>query len=205
MNRIALVRHGESTANAERWLAGHIDAPLTDLGRAQARAVRGRLAELRPDRVVASDLRRAADTAAIAWDGRAPPIRAHPAVRERNAGAWEGTPYAELRQSGAMNAMLSWTRGPPGGESHRALARRAIAFLAANEDAGELLVFGHGGWIRTVIGLVDGVPRASIGAVQVANTEVHVRDVAPRTWERLLAELDRERGSEPDPDGGAPG
>lgn len=58
---LVLLRHGESTANAERRLAGRIDVPLTDEGHRQVSSVKGTL-----DPVVAlyaSPLRRAIDTA----------------------------------------------------------------------------------------------------------------------------------------------
>ena len=37
MTRIIFIRHGQSQANLESRFAGHIDVPLTELGRTQAR------------------------------------------------------------------------------------------------------------------------------------------------------------------------
>lgn len=59
------VRHGQSVANLEGWLAGHHDAPLTEQGRAEARAARMGLTELRPTRAFCSDLSRAHQTARL--------------------------------------------------------------------------------------------------------------------------------------------
>lgn len=189
MTRHWFVRHGESVANRERWLAGHRDVALTERGVAQARALAAVLAPLAPGRVVTSDLRRAIDTAALAWGARAPAPLVLAGLRERDMGAWEGVPLDELRASGGMPALLAWADGPPGGESHLALARRALAFLAGLDDGVDTLWFGHGGWMRTVVGLIDGVPRGEIGAHKVANTELIERVVAPGTWSRLAAGL----------------
>ena len=66
-DHLILVRHGESTWNAEHRLQGQLDPPLSDTGREQA-------AELRPlverlgiadDRVIVSDLSRARETATL--------------------------------------------------------------------------------------------------------------------------------------------
>src|SRR3954449_978711 len=62
-SRVLFVRHGQSEWNAlGRW-QGQADPPLSDLGRAQARAAAHSLGAL--DAIFASDLQRAAETAAI--------------------------------------------------------------------------------------------------------------------------------------------
>lgn len=180
------MRHGESAANAEGWLAGHRDVALTPAGVAQAEAAAATLAPISPARVVSSDLARAVHTAALAWGGRSPGVVAHAAVRERHLGEWEGRTIRSLRESGDMAALLSWERGPPGGESHQVLARRALGFLAAHDDGADTLLFGHGGWIRTVVGVLDGVPTGAIGAYKVGNTEVIERVVPRGRWQALL-------------------
>jgi probable phosphoglycerate mutase len=172
-------------ANAEGWLAGHRDAPLTPLGVAQARDLAPQLAELKPERVFASDLVRASQTGQLAWGDGPPPIVQDRAVRERHLGEWEGAALAALRRSSERERLLSWARGPPGGESHQQLAMRALGFLEAHEDVGDTLIFAHGGWIRTVVGLVDGVPFDQLGQIKVANVAVLARQVPRGTWRRL--------------------
>jgi broad specificity phosphatase PhoE len=186
LTRYWFVRHGESEANAGGWLAGHRDVGLTEQGVAQAHALRPLLAEVRPERVWTSDLARTLMTARLAWHHRLPPAQVAPAVRERHLGEWEGVSIAELLGSDGMEVLLSWDQGPPGGESHALLARRALSFLAQQEDGRPTLIFSHGGWIRTVLGVLDGTPFDQIGKFKIANTELHVRDVAPGTWQRLL-------------------
>ena len=59
--RLVLVRHGQSTYNAQARLQGQADPPLSDAGRAQAEALRPFLPRFA--QVVTSDLVRASETA----------------------------------------------------------------------------------------------------------------------------------------------
>ena len=67
--RIVCIRHGQSTFNAAHKLGGGdpglLDARLTELGQAQARAARDKLRTIPFDLVVVSPLTRAIETAAI--------------------------------------------------------------------------------------------------------------------------------------------
>jgi broad specificity phosphatase PhoE len=189
MGRWWFVRHGESTANAEGWLSGHHDAPLTERGVAQAVALREVLTEVRPERVLSSDLQRAWRTGQLAWGERHPPIERVAALRERHLGTWERRTRAELRASGQMQVLLTWDEGPPEGESQRALSRRVLTWLAAHDNGRDTLLFAHGGLIRCVVGLLDERPREAIGRHHVGNTEVLERVVAAGRWEALLDTL----------------
>src|ERR1044071_4469856 len=62
-DRLILVRHGESTWNAEERLQGQLDPPLSDRGSEQSRALAAIVNGVRDDRVVCSDLSRARETA----------------------------------------------------------------------------------------------------------------------------------------------
>lgn len=187
MGRWLFVRHGESVANAEGWLAGHRDAPLTERGRAQARAVASLVGGA--DRAFSSDLVRAHETARLA-------LLPHPLeplvterIRERHLGAWEGLSRESLRATGHFDQLLGWETGPPGGESQRDTAARMLTWLAEVEDAGTTVVFSHGTAIRSVVYLLDAVPSAQIGRLSVGNAELIERIVPPRTWKRLLDAL----------------
>src|SRR4051795_13095841 len=64
-DRLILVRHGESTWNAEERLQGQLDPPLSERGREQARTLAGVADGLPADRVICSDLGRARETAEL--------------------------------------------------------------------------------------------------------------------------------------------
>ena len=61
-----LIRHGQTTANETGTYSGQTDVMLTELGKAQAEAIRPVLAQYKFDRVYSSDLTRAIDTQKLA-------------------------------------------------------------------------------------------------------------------------------------------
>src|SRR3954451_12184635 len=141
--RIALVRHGQSTWNAEARLQGQPDPRLSELGRREAAALAPALAGFAAERVLTSDLRRARETAdALGRPGAAP----DPAWREIDVGEWAGRPLAEL-PPGQEPAWRGGDLMPPGGERWEELEARVADALA------ELIAAG-GGWR-------GGAPRAA--------------------------------------------
>ncbi len=183
------VRHGQSTANAEGWMAGHADAPLTAEGIAQAKALEPILRDATPGRVVSSDLVRARHTAELAWGTRAPSLEIHPELRERHLGAWERERLDALRSDGRIRTLYSWGGVPPGGESQRMLSQRVLRWLAAHDDGIETMLFVHGGLIRCVIGLADGAAPDQIGLWKVKNTEWVQRTLPTGRWAERIEEL----------------
>src|SRR6187402_1864557 len=91
--RLFLVRHGQSTYNAQARLQGQADPPLSDAGRAEAELLRPALARFGDDHVVTSDLKRARETAALLGY---PDARPDARFREIDVGEWSGRPLAEF-------------------------------------------------------------------------------------------------------------
>lgn len=171
----SFLRHGESIANAEGWLAGHTDADLTHKGVRQALAVRDALEDIVFERVVVSDLLRARRTAALAlptWD-----VVVDSRVRERTLGDWEGRTRKELREEGAMATLLSWHGRPPRGESQADLADRVTSALIDYEDGVPTLIVCHGGVMRAMLGLLDGEPESTRSRVRYPNCALQVRQL----------------------------
>lgn len=162
--RLYLARHGESTGNAERLIFGQRDYPLTEKGRAQARALGRSLEGARIERVVASPLIRALETARLARPNAA--IETDARLMEQFMGRWEGLTEAEVLADNAplWRAMLAdWTRdqaAPPGGESYSALSARvslAVSeIIARGEDT---LIVTHAGVLAAMRELLLKTPR----------------------------------------------
>jgi 2,3-bisphosphoglycerate-dependent phosphoglycerate mutase len=160
---ILLARHGETTWNRERRFQGHGDSPLTDEGRAQARALADELDGTPLAAVYSSDLPRAVATAEIVAERLGlPVVHVDPDLREIDVGEWSGLTWAEIEDRFPEGVELHRTRGYgwEQGESDDAMAGRVLAALrriASDRDGEQVLVVVHGGGMRAVAAHIDGV------------------------------------------------
>jgi broad specificity phosphatase PhoE len=160
------LRHGESVANADGWLSGWEDVPLTPRGEEQARAASLALAEVAIGRCLVSDLSRARHTAALVLGARRVPLHILPELRERHLGALQRASLAAVTADGSRARFLQpWSEGPPGGESRRAAVARALAVLRQWDDGTPTLVVGHGSVLRGVLAAFDRTPIAELHAL----------------------------------------
>lgn len=159
MLRLTLVRHGTTGWNEAGRYQGWSDPPLSERGRAEALRLRHRLEGERFDRVVASDLRRARETAEIALPGVE--VEAEPRLREFGFGAWEGLTWDECtRRDGDL--LRRWTDDPdavcpPDGETAAAFGARIAAALDDLPTEGSVLCVAHAGVIHAVLARWMGV------------------------------------------------
>jgi probable phosphoglycerate mutase len=148
--RVLLARHGQSEWNAEGRWQGQADAPLSDLGRRQAHEAARAIGAI--DAIWASDLQRAAQTAAIiSGDLGVGPVVLDPDLRERDAGEYSGLTRAEIEAR--FPGYLADGRRPPGWEPDEHLlarALRAVAGIAETVPGGDVLVITHGGLVYTL-------------------------------------------------------
>jgi probable phosphoglycerate mutase len=96
MADIFLVRHGQDEDNAAGILNGHRDRPLTELGREQAAAVAGKLADEDIAVVYTSPLKRANQTGEIIAARLGIPVKVEPLLIERDFGVMTGKPVADI-------------------------------------------------------------------------------------------------------------
>ena len=181
---IYLVRHGETEWNRAGRMQGHLDAPLTPRGEAQARAVGETLRDMGVDGfdLVASPLGRTRATAAIIAStlGRDPETIATDArLMEMTWGAWDGLTLAEIeaRDPGAMAQRHAdhWNYAPPGGgESYVKVALRVTDWLAGLDADRPLIVISHGGTGRVVRGLYAGLDHAGTLAQEEPQDAFHL-------------------------------
>ena len=154
-----LIRHAESSWNATGRWQGHGDPPLSDRGRAQANALARELARETIDVLVSSDLRRAAETAAILGKARGLRPELNPRLRELDVGDWEGLTRDQIERT-AGNALRRFDAGdldvrPGGGETLREISERASSVVTELVDAHpgrRLAVVTHLGVIRALLG-----------------------------------------------------
>lgn len=156
---VFLVRHGATTLSAEDRFAGAVDAPLSEEGRAQARALGRRLAGVTMAAAYASPMSRTQETARLVLDGRGMPPQPVDAFREIGHGAWEGLSRDEVKAR-FVEEYARWqadpfTFAPAGGETGLAVLARALpAFLevVGRHAGGTALIVSHKATIRLLIG-----------------------------------------------------
>jgi len=165
LRRLVLWRHGETDYNASGRMQGQLDSVLTDVGRNQARFAVPALARFSPDVVVASDLKRATDTATIFTEASGVPLRFDKRLRETNLGLWQGMTGAEVDEQwpGARQVWQTdstWT--PPGGEARVEVAARAYEVVADLDESDEdtAVLCAHGGLITALTGHLLELPVA---------------------------------------------
>ncbi len=159
MSRLILVRHAQSEANRDGVSLGRADSPLTELGLRQAAALGEALAGAPLERVLASPLRRARDTARAIATHHGLEVETHDDLTEMAIGELEGLPWAELRERYA-DFLREWLAEDavslkmPGGESLADVDRRAwpvIAPIFAQDGDGTVVVVSHNWVIRVLI------------------------------------------------------
>jgi probable phosphoglycerate mutase len=155
---LLLLRHAQSTWNARRLWQGQGDPPLSGTGRARAAECADRVRALAPDLAVASDLRRARETAEIVTRGLAIELCVDVRWREWDVGEWSGRSRAEIRERWP-ELYRAFREGdpdvtPPGGEPRRALGERvraAARALFASHPERRILVVTHRGVIHALL------------------------------------------------------
>lgn len=187
--RLWLVRHGETEGQSSIRYHGQNDVPLSDLGRAQIRALAPLFAGLHAADIVHSPLSRAAESARLVAAACGVPssrLRVDERLREISFGDCEGMTALEI----AARFPAFWAaraRGEadafPGGESRVAFGRRiaaAIDELAAPADGGDVVVVAHRGTVRhalrTLLGPHSAAEPADPFGVQLGSLSVVRRD-----------------------------
>lgn len=194
LRRLVLLRHGQTDYNVAGRMQGHLDSVLTETGLAQAVAAAPEVARLAPERLVTSDLRRAADTADVIGTVCSLPVKVDVRLRETHLGHWQGRSVAEI-EAGWPGAIAAWRSdpawAPPGGGESRidvvARSRPVVDELDAEFDSSArvtAMLVAHGGLIAGLVSGLLELPTAvwpSIGGI--GNTRWAVlarRDGHPR-------------------------
>jgi broad specificity phosphatase PhoE len=180
---IYLFRHGETVWNAEKRAQGHLDSPLTETGRAQAKVMGQELARelaragFASTEVIvrASPLGRVRETLAIAAEAAG---LAHDEssfdhrLREISWGDWDGLNGQQIEAGwpGALAARRQnhWNYAPPSGENFpmaTVRAQPALDEIVALAGERPVTVFAHGMIGRLIRGLFLRAPDAEILAM----------------------------------------
>ncbi len=169
MERLLLVRHGESPWNRTGRVSGWAPIGLTDRGYEQATRVGDHLAATYDvDRLHASDLRRAvltargiADALGVGHDE----VRTDPAWRERDFGVYQGLTDEEVREADPelveryQRGDVAATERTPSGESSAELRERVLDGWRrlVEEPSGTVVLVTHSTPIVVLLSHVQGI------------------------------------------------
>lgn len=184
---LVLLRHGESEGNARRIYQGHADFPLTERGREQAKqlALRWRQEGQTFDRVFASPLRRARETAEIVSKALAAPVEYDAIWMERDNGSRDGR---DMTLEAPAYTPAPYYASYEGAESDWELFLRAGQALhrLLTLPPGRFLIVSHGGFLNAFMYAVLGLtPHGRTGPrFRFSNTGFAVVTYAPdyHTW-----------------------
>lgn len=139
--RVYLVRHGQTEWNTNKRAQGHTDIPLDEVGLSQAEAVGRLFSQASVGLVLASDLKRAHQTALAIGTS----VKTDSLLREQGFGEWEGEDYLEVRRR-FIAAGDHPDVTPPGGESKRDVWNRLESIhQRLSETLFDTAVVSHGG------------------------------------------------------------
>lgn len=195
LRRLVLLRHGQTDYNVTGRMQGHLDSVLTETGLAQVVAAAPEVARLAPERLVTSDLRRAADTADVIGTVCSLPVKVDVRLRETHLGHWQGRSVTEI-ETGWPGAIATWRSdpawAPPGGGESRievvARSRPVVDELDAEFESSArvtAMLVAHGGLIAGLVSGLMGLPTAvwpSIGGIGNARWAVLARRDGHPRW-----------------------
>jgi broad specificity phosphatase PhoE len=196
MLTVLLVRHGETDHNKNNIMQGHLDVPLNETGRAQAKHLARYFAARYPiEHIYSSPLTRAYSTAEIIAAKQQCPITAVAELRELDVGLWQGLTLEQGRVTHPtiwenLHADTLYTRRPSG-ESYWDLYQRTTTWLedkVAQLETGTICLVTHGGCVRTLLAYALSAPPelfSFASALTVDNTGLTVLHYkpTPRRWQ----------------------
>ncbi len=191
MSNYYIIRHGQTKANLNGILQGHLNVPLSEYGKNQAEITGKALSTMKIDAIYSSDLIRAKDTAMAIAKYHNCKLILDKRLREAYCGIMQGKTISQCRElykeyyKAVAHDPINTSR-PGGGESNKDMYERAVRALyhIQNNCSGtNIVIVSHGGIIRCLLshakkGRFDpelsGVRNASISIISNHNGNWHL-------------------------------
>jgi alpha-ribazole phosphatase/probable phosphoglycerate mutase len=164
--QIVFETHSISEDNERGIATGWLPGRLSEKGRAVAKELGVRRRNDAIEAVFTSDLRRAVETAELAFEGTRIPIFHDWRLRECDYGELNGAPRAEMERTRRDHL----DRPHPGGESWReatSRVKRGLDDLGLRWSASRILVIGHTATRWSLEHHLHGVPLEHLAAEQL--------------------------------------
>ena len=159
------IRHGETELNVAKRYQGHSDSPLTENGRNQVSSLGRRMAKMKFDTLISSDLGRTQETATIIAEYTGHSIKTDSRLRERNYGVLEGLTVSDIKAGHSEVLERLDANDPdyiiPDGESLRQHFQRNVAVfeeLQSGISDGRVALVVHGGVLDSLFRYVARLP-----------------------------------------------
>jgi len=166
---IIFLRHGRTTANANGLLQGRLDLQLDELGQRQAQAAAAAIGPV--DRVIASPLKRAQETAAALGQS----VETDERFIELDYGDWEAKPVRDVPAETWAEWRSDLDFRPPGGETLNELGRRVrhgLTDLAADAVNQNIVVVSHVSPIKASVAWALGTDDATTWRLFLAQASI---------------------------------
>ena len=197
---IYLIRHGETVLTPLKKFSGDgpLNPELTETGLAQAEKVAAAVAQLNPEVIIASPLKRTTQTAEAISRATGLPITIEDTWIECSFGIWDGLSIDEVKEKYPADYQ-SWISStgfaPPEGESYDSVALRIEAGLnqiAAEYPGQRVVVVTHNGTIKSAAKVVVGGPSDSIFHIDVSPCSITTVSIWPSDGLRALRTLNEQ-------------
>lgn len=197
--KLHFIRHGLTQANLDGRYIGRTDEPLCQRGREELEALLSLGGYPEVEKVYASPLKRAVESARILFSGT--PVELLPDLTELDFGAFENRNANDLENDLAFR---KWTASPPsartpGGESGEDLTCRAVRGVShifaqmMETQTRQAAVVTHGGVIMSILAAI-GMPERKMvlwncepghGYTALLSAQMWMRDQKIEVYERL--------------------
>lgn len=162
MRALYLFRHGKPEfADNRKYCLGRKDLPLSEEGIRQAESLRKTVRSIPDLTVIASPLKRAADTCRIAAGET---FETEDGFMEIDAGEWDGLAFEEIRilypEAYEKRGADLYNTAPHGGESFaecRIRASKTLENVLKDHPAGNMAIFTHEGVMKMLNACLTGV------------------------------------------------
>jgi len=197
---IYLIRHGETVLTPLKKFSGDgpLNPELTETGLAQAEKVAAAVAQLNPEVIIASPLKRTTQTAEAISRATGLPITIEDTWIECSFGIWDGLSIDEVKEKYPADYQ-SWISStgfaPPEGESYDSVALRIEAGLnqiEAEYPGQRVVVVTHNGTIKSAAKVVVGGPSDSIFHIDVSPCSITTVSIWPSDGLRALRTLNEQ-------------
>jgi 2,3-bisphosphoglycerate-dependent phosphoglycerate mutase len=204
MGKLVIVRHGESTWNAEGKWTGTTNVHLSEKGLHEAELMGERLHDLKFDHAFISQQIRTMETLqGILQYSASPnvPTTIAGALNERDYGSYTGQNKWEVKKAIGDEAFellrRSWDYPVPGGETLKAVYERVLPYYQTNIlpelIAGKTILIGaHGNSIRSLVKYLENISDEQISTIEMifGTALIYTVDEAGRMATKEIRQID---------------